>query len=235
MREHLVGCRWIAVALLLAGCYTGGSAPAPLSNTTPPPATAGGRWIARAFTTTQLPLHGGAAQNQLETLTLEWHGMNATLVIEERSADFTRDTEIGPWRAGRTRRLTGRVEMKGRVIAFDFRGDRGGEDAIAFPCVRDSIEAAAATAVRKPSPASEECGDTGRWVPAATTRISILRCRQIDADGSLIPGDEEWDHYATLAFARGPGVEWLHVNDDCIMQGGGWRAVPTDGSIAAPR
>jgi len=34
-----------------------------------------------------------------------------------------------------------------------------------------------------------------------------------------------------LLFATPPGVEWAYVNDDCVMQGGDYRAVPADGSI----
>jgi hypothetical protein len=32
-----------------------------------------------------------------------------------------------------------------------------------------------------------------------------------------------------------PAIEYLWVNDDCSMQGGGYRDVPKDGSIASPR
>jgi hypothetical protein len=239
MPELPSGPRWIgAAALLLAGCYTSGTAPTPISNTKAP-ADTGGRWIARSFHTTQLPLTGNAAQNQHETLTLQWSGTEATLLIQERSAAFAEGTEIGPWRAEPARRLVGRAAQKGRVIAFDFGtdvgGDRGGKGAVEFPCVHDSLDVAAATAVRRPSPAHDECGDTGHWEPAATPRLPVLRCRGLGFDSSIMPGDADWEAFASLAFARAPGVEWLHVNDDCMMQGGGWRAVPADGSITSPR
>jgi len=38
-----------------------------------------------------------------------------------------------------------------------------------------------------------------------------------------------------VAFAPAPGVEWLYVNDDCVMQGGGFRWIAKDGAIASER
>ena len=38
-----------------------------------------------------------------------------------------------------------------------------------------------------------------------------------------------------FTFGEAPGIEFLFVNDDCIIQGGGLRRVPSDGSVSAIR
>ena len=65
-------------------------------------------------------------------------------------------------------------------------------------------------------------GDPGKFAPAATKKVEVLSCKHPDFDAPMI-------------FGRAPGIEYLHVNDDCNMQGGGYRAIAADGSVAPVR
>jgi hypothetical protein len=105
-----------------------------------------------------------------------------------------------------------------------------GVESIDLRCERKTLAVARANAVRGRTPKlrGEECGDTGRWVPGTTNRMQVLLC----ADNPPANEPNEWEK---LAFAAAPGIEWLHVNDDCIIQGGGWRAVAADSAIAKLR
>lgn len=90
-----------------------------------------------------------------------------------------------------------------------------------WSCHDATLDVAVAKAVRVRKDPDLECGDTGAFSPATTEKVQVLLCT-----------DEDEVRYA---FAEGPGVEWLYVNDDCVMQGGGFRRIADDLSIAAPR
>jgi hypothetical protein len=86
-------------------------------------------------------------------------------------------------------------------------------------CTSKRIEAAAAHAVRVASPDrgdDYECGDKGVWSPAGTSTVETLAC--IPAGTSVDTDDDD-----ELVFAPGPGLEWVFQNDDCVIQGGGFR------------
>ena len=86
-------------------------------------------------------------------------------------------------------------------------------------CTSKRIEVAAAKAVRVASPdraADYECGDKGVWLPAGTAAVETLAC--IPAGQSVDTDDDD-----ELVFAPGPGLEWVFQNDDCVLQGGGFR------------
>lgn len=86
-------------------------------------------------------------------------------------------------------------------------------------CTSKRIEAAAAHATRVASPdrgEGYECGDKGVWSPAGTAAVDTLAC--IPAGQSVDTDDDD-----ELVFAPGSGLEWVFQNDDCEIQGGGFR------------
>jgi hypothetical protein len=182
------------------------------------------RWIYRE-------LHTGGVQHEssLSTFVLQWHEAQAVLT-EERRVGPSRPgaRRIERWSAPELTQYVGAVTFSsdGKRASFTFtrRGDSWPLD-----CVRGTVRAASAAAVRTPRPSrrgEEECGDPGRWVPGATTQVAALRCA-LDQDD---PDREEG-----YAFAPAPGLELLYVNDDCDMQGGGYRRISADGSIGNVR
>jgi hypothetical protein len=90
-------------------------------------------------------------------------------------------------------------------------------------CKRTKLDVAAATAVRVPVPRVTECGNQGMWLPNKTKKVDALLCTHDPDDPNQI------------GLAAAPGIEWLYVNDDCVMQGGGWRSIPKDGSVMRAR
>jgi hypothetical protein len=66
-------------------------------------------------------------------------------------------------------------------------------------------------------------------VPARTGKVEALRCGVSETD------DPTADRMEEMAFTAEPGVEFLAINDDCIMQGGGCRRIARDGSVANVR
>ena len=66
-------------------------------------------------------------------------------------------------------------------------------------------------------------GPPPRWQPTGTKDVGLWLCRLHDEQGG------PWNGYGTvgpLAFAQGPGVEWIFVNNDCAGQEGAFRALP---------
>jgi hypothetical protein len=57
------------------------------------------------------------------------------------------------------------------------------------------------------------------WRPRATQTIDVLRCEA--SDRTL--NDHGQFGSTTLQLAPLPGVESVFVNDDCVLQGGGYR------------
>ncbi|HEY5920390.1 MAG TPA: hypothetical protein VIV11_01910 [Kofleriaceae bacterium] len=199
------------------------SAPHPLSMTTPV-------WIGRRYLT------GAVRATQThETFTLQFAGGEALLRVAKRHAKSSLDdvmSEPRGWSEPELQQYIGTIKEDGDVVTIAVEGN----DKIDWKCKRTKVAAARADAVRGRTPGSggEECGDTGRWVPATTKQVPVIRCipfaepKPNDPDGA----GEVWEK---LAFAEDPGIEWLHVNDDCVIQGGGWRLVAPDRAIAKVR
>lgn len=114
-----------------------------------------------------------------------------------------------------------RATDKAGVVAIAVEN---GADKLAFQCKRMRIPAARADAGRALHAPQQGygCGEDGRWQPGATKPLDAIRCTS-EPDNA----DE------LLAFSPEPGIEWVFVGHDCLV-GGGWRAVPTDSSVAHP-
>jgi hypothetical protein len=152
---------------------------------------------------------------RLETWTLRHAGDRGMVLVERMAADGER------WKPASTSMYLGSAADDGKTLTLTLAA---GTDKLALACTRERLPIAAATAVRKPHKKGKykECGDPGRWVPDKTTSIDVLQCKHPDFE-------------APMPFAAAPGVEYLYVNDDCQMQGGGYRAIAKDAAIAPVR
>jgi hypothetical protein len=101
-----------------------------------------------------------------------------------------------------------------------------GKDPVSLDCAIKTVAVASASAVRVREGKGGCEGDQGKWSPRTTRKAKALVC-----------GDptSEIDPSFTFIEPPAPPIEWVWVNDDCSMQGGGYRDVPNDGSIASPR
>jgi hypothetical protein len=147
---------------------------------------------------------------RIETWTLRHVGDRAMVLVERGAQGDTT--------------YTGTATDAGTSLKLELTD---GANSLAFDCTRGKIAVAAANAVRQPHRPTgkykEPCsGDPGRFVPAKTTKLDVLNCRHPDYE-------------APMSFAAAPGVEYLYVNDDCNQQGGGYRRIPADGSVAPVR
>jgi hypothetical protein len=167
-------------------------------------------------------------RNTVVTRTLQRSESEALLTVE---TSITRN-EMGPLRESlgplgtpTVRRFAGTVKTEGKLSIFEL--EDGGE-AMRLECEMGVLRVAGATAVRERVGLGGCNGDRGRWIPDATKRVPALRCG-IDRD----PPDPNYepDRREQMAFVASPGIEFLWVNDDCSMQGGGYRFVPTDRSV----
>ena len=64
------------------------------------------------------------------------------------------------------------------------------------------------------------------------SKVPVLRCKLLD-EIALQPADYRWKSDWDLLFAQAPGIEWLHVQADCLDVAH-WRAIAADGSVAPP-
>ncbi|MBA3502218.1 MAG: hypothetical protein M4D80_05375 [Myxococcota bacterium] len=151
---------------------------------------------------------------RLETWTLRHVGERGMVLVERMAPD---GEAFKP--ASKTLYL-GTASDDGKTLTLALAA---GTDKLALACKREKLAIAAATAVRKRHAKGKykEC-DPGRWVPEKTKSVDVLQCKHPDFD-------------APMPFAAAPGVEYLYVNDDCQMQGGGYRAIATDAAIAPVR
>jgi len=182
--------------------------------------------VARRFLT-GLISHDSA----VETFTLQRVGDRALLTVESVRAESDGE-KIGGWAKLSLVQYLGTATTDGDVTTIKVSNKPLSLD---FTCKKEKVDVAAATAVRGRDPkwAGKECGDPGRWEPGATSKVEILHCAPTPA-----PSDDGPDEPAAtdhLGFAAGPGVEWLYVNDDCVIQGGGWRKVPANSAIVGVR
>jgi hypothetical protein len=196
------------------------------------------RWIYRDYSTGMVaPTQGHPVQ-----YTLQRHGDEALLIIERldahptdiighspmsamdppsprptaNNADRTADTDARSFKLGT-------ITTNGATSTITFN-----DDDEPLVCTPGKVRVAGATAGRAGDRSKEpDCGFRGRWVPATLRTIEVLRCNLLD--------DPDVDHAEEYAFAPAPGIEFLYINDDCDMQGGGYRAIAKDGAIAPPR
>jgi len=155
---------------------------------------------------------------RLETWTLRTVGERATILVERMRPDGD------AWILGTTTLYLGTAAVDGKGLKLALAA---GPNQLALACKREKLAVAAANAVRKPHPkkgkfAGECSGDPGRWVPEKTKSIDVLSCKHPDYE-------------APMPFAAAPGVEYVFVNDDCDQQGGGYRALASDGAVAPVR
>lgn len=162
------------------------------------------------------------AAPRLETWTLRQVGERATVRVQRMVP-----TAGDGWQPSSATVYLGTATDDGKLLTLALAATTNPNDKLALACTRAKLAVAAATAVRKPHPRkgkyAQPCsGDPGRWVPAKTKPVEVLSCKHPDYD-------------APMPFAPAPGVEYLYVNDDCDMQGGDYRAIPADGTIAPVR
>jgi hypothetical protein len=157
-------------------------------------------------------------------------GERAALLVEEREATSPDPfaERIDNFTTTSFRLYQGTVAMRGRAQTFTLAD---GAEKLDLPCRLATIAVASASAFREPSArsADEECGDRGKFRPPGTRRVEVLSCLPFAKD------DPDPDRKEQLAFAPEPGIEFLYVNDDCSMQGGGYRAIAPGGAIASIR
>jgi hypothetical protein len=170
-------------------------------------------------------------KNQLVTHRLHQAEGRALLIVETRSskrAMALTPERIEPLGPATVRRFSGTVRTVGTLTTFELAD---GADVLSLECEMGSVRVASATAVREREGRNQCEGDRGRWVPAATKPVRALRCG-IDREPDPV---FKPDRLEKMAFLEAPGLEFLWVNDDCAMQGGGYRLVPADESVHAVR
>jgi len=177
-------------------------------------------------------LAGMLDRNGVMTYTVARDGEGATLVVSSRQAPDLDHDEL-------VETFTGRATEQGDALTLDFVAN-GGPD---FVCTRRTVSAAQAGAVRVRSPGAQgdDCGDPGVWSPARTTRVRVWACREGAArhPAAAVPVGDAWEREnaerealrTQLTFGDAPGIEYVRVNDDCVIQGGGLRLIPADGSV----
>lgn len=221
---------WIALSCA-AAC--GPAPPAAIPAATPPPAAADedapapplpdGEYVFRTFSTGAI-----VARHQLATYRLRRTGTRATLTIEKQTAQARgMPGEITLWPPPAAPvSYSGTAVQRGALLELSLARDTA---SLRLHCRRVQEPVAAADAARTPSDVAgtEGCGDEGTWSPPALTPVDALAC--MDAGE---PGRPSHDTDGRLVFAAPPGIEWLYVNDDCAMQGGGLRRIPADGATA---
>jgi hypothetical protein len=143
---------------------------------------------------------------RLETWTLRHVGERGMMLVERVKPVVSKTLYVGT-ASGDANRLT---------LAL-----AAGTDKLALTCRRAELQVADAKAKRVPSPNHRrgKC-DLGVWSPEKTTPIAVFECKHPD-------------FAAPMYFAAAPGIEYLYVDvHQCLLQGGGYRAIAADGSIA---
>lgn len=173
-------------------------------------------WVFRFYSTGMI-----VGKHRLETWTLRHHADRGMVHVVRAEGRGPGAGEVTP--AGTTT-YVGSLATAGKTLTFTLAA---GNNKLALECKAEKLDVAGAAAVRKPHPRTgkykEPCsGDPGRFVPPATKKVDVLSCKHPDFE-------------APMMFGAGPGVEYLHVNDDCDQQGGGYRAIGNDGALAPVR
>lgn len=197
----------VVALVALGGC--GGHRPAALASARAQTASASREpWRFRTLTTgLALP----EARSTRYQLTLD--GRSATLEVTEAiSHDHGGPGgggDLGDWRVIATRTLRGQVATDGAELTLTLAGD---DQQTRWRCHVEVVVVAPASALLVPTNTAEECGDEGEWSEPATDAEALV-CADDGPEPALV---------RTLAFAHGPGIEGVWVNDDCL-QGGGLR------------
>ncbi|HEY5934179.1 MAG TPA: hypothetical protein VIU61_06090 [Kofleriaceae bacterium] len=172
-------------------------------------------------------------RHTLAIYTLHRKGDRAALVVEQREATSPDPfvERIDGFATTSFRLYVGPVAARGRAQTFALAD---GAEKLDLPCKLATVAVAGASAFREPSSApgrrgGEECGDRGSFRPPGTRRVEVLSCLPFAKD------DPDPDRKEAIAFAPEPGIEFLFVNDDCSMQGGGYRAIAPGGAVASVR
>jgi hypothetical protein len=224
----------IIIAILILGC-TCGSAPAPASpdpavpvpSDTPRDATIQDDASVIPDELASATAWAGRILDTGEILPQAVH-TRATLQRVGDRALVTREIREAPTRPGGGDLSWGPPTTLRHVGTFDDKRlsyvDRG--QPVALDCATMTVVVAAATAVRRREGKAGCMGDRGKWVPGATHEVKVLVCGEMTKE--LAP---------RFVFVEPPAreIEYVWINDDCVMQGGGYRDVPLDGSIASPR
>jgi hypothetical protein len=190
-------------------------------------------------------LHAGLVRPtaSVTTYTLRRERERITLEIRRAIAPTRPEAPLSGWKDQAPTVYRGTASRHEAGLVLELSGD---EDQLVLHCTRTTLAIAGADAVRTRTPGmydegDEQCGDTGTWSPAATLQLPVLACREpgepreepADPDDEALAAEEALA--AQLSFGEPPGIEYLHVNDDCDIQGGGLRRIPRDGSIFAVR
>lgn len=214
------------------------AAPAPAISTTaiPPELANAPASVFRRYYT------GMITEPAVVTFTLRRHDRAVLLTVQKQSGEATPVPGKGPNSSGVVRSWT--VESTTRYLGTAKDNvlsliDVDKPSTLTLTCKNHQAAIARAGAVRKKGvPPKGGCeGEVGRFVPSATTRAELLYCYSAEPMSGA-PDDGDWNGYGDdmhIALAPAPGVEWLYVNDDCSMQGGGFRWIAKDGAIANAR
>jgi hypothetical protein len=184
------------------------------------------------------------------TYTLYRDGDRASVVVATQTGlDGARMGEgIVAWGNAESRTYSGSARESGGILELDLRD---ASDRLDLVCTRKEEAVAAATAVRvRTDFEGGDCGDPGAWSPGATSSVVVLACNRRPSapaepppPAPTDPDEARWEQEiaaeralrSQLSFGEGPGIEYLYVNDDCMIQGGGLRFIPADGSVTNVR
>jgi len=172
-------------------------------------------WSGRSFYTGHI-----RATAVHSTATLQRLGDRALVTVDIREQKL-RIGDTAPPAFGPPVRRTFLGTFDGKQLVY-----ADGGETITLPCATKTVRVASATAVRVPEGKGSCEGDQGEWKPGKTRAQKALVCGEMAS---------EMDAAYTFVEPPAPAIEYLWVNDDCVMQGGGYRDVPKDGSITSPR
>jgi hypothetical protein len=206
----------LIACVLFAGCSSAGTpGPAPAVRI-PEQAHAEGR-IFRQLRLSRSPV---ATRTTFE---LVIDGGRATLVELDEQADRVQSVAQADrqarWTVATQRTYRGTFTPVTGAVELALESE--GVQPLQLHCTQRTVEAAGPGAVRVPSPdrrPGSSCDDRGAWDPAATSSVQALVC---DAGVADPDGDDD----DRLVFADSPGLEYVSVNDGCVLRGGGLRIV----------
>lgn len=218
---------WLAVVAVVSVSGAVVAAPEFKRVTAPEELVKAPKWTGRRFLTGAI-----THDSTLETFILQRLGDRALLSVETLRAENT-GGKIGKWEKLSVIQYLGSMTTEGDVIKIKFSNKPLTLD---WTCKKTKVDVAGAKAVRARDPKwkGKECGDPGSWQPAATQKVEVLQCTP-DPAPSDDPTPAEPDPTENLAFSAPPGIEWLYINDDCVIQGGGWRRVDAKASVGEVR
>ena len=169
-------------------------------------------------------LYAGPRTERVAMFTLVRDGDKATLTVEKSSRGVAAEWKVEPV-----------VVYEGSAADTTNGGLRlelATEDGkqIVDTCKASTLRVGGATAVLVPSKDNSECNSILEWSPRKTTKVPVLECtveaRDSD-DDPVIP--------RIVTFGPEPGIEAIAINDDCAMQGSGFRKIKSPATIAPSR